>query len=96
MKKLKPSLYKEYFHKGYKPTLNPNTMAGRIIEVLKVNGPMRYKDIFQIENHKPELHSPDAYSGLEPGYSQLVARMLAYDQIERYVEDGITYYQIPT
>ena len=62
--------------KLFKPTLEPNTMSGRILEQLK-SGPKTYKELLDHEQRVKD------YTQILPRFSYILGRMVLYNQITR-------------
>ena len=74
----------------YKPRLKKGTQAYRIIQRLKSKGPLRHRDLYNLEmawrrKNKDRVNTSFLYPSYELGlsYYQLIAKMLAYGQIQR-------------
>ena len=63
--------------KLFKPTLEPNTMSGRILEQLK-SGPKTYKELL---DHEQRFKGDDTL--ILPRFSYILSRMVLYNQIIR-------------
>ena len=63
--------------KLFKPTLEPDTMSGRILEQLK-SGPKTYKELL---DHEQRVKGDD--TRILPRFSFILGRMVLYNQIIR-------------
>lgn len=63
--------------KLFKPTLEPDTMSGRILEQLK-SGPKTYKELL---DHEQRIKGDD--TRILPRFSFILGRMVLYNQITR-------------